>query len=108
MRSARDLPRLVAYRLLRAVADDDAYANLRLPALIAEAGLSGRDAAFATELGYGTLRAQGTLDAIIAANLDRGLAKVESGVLAVLRLGAYQLLRTRVPSHAAVAATVEL
>ena len=49
-------PRLVAYRLVRAVEADGAYANLALPPLIAEAGLTGRDAALATELGYGTVR----------------------------------------------------
>ena len=45
--------------LLRAVAQRDAYANLVLPALLRERGLTGRDAAFATELAYGTLRAAG-------------------------------------------------
>ena len=39
----------------------------RCPGCSPGAELAGRDAAFATELGYGTLRAQGTLDAVIAA-----------------------------------------
>ncbi|MDT4936861.1 MAG: rRNA (cytosine967-C5)-methyltransferase, partial [Pseudonocardiales bacterium] len=51
----------MAYDVLRAVSVDDAYANLVLPKLITERGLTGRDAALATELGYGTLRAAGTL-----------------------------------------------
>jgi 16S rRNA (cytosine967-C5)-methyltransferase len=99
---------MVAYRLLRAVDLDGAYANLALPKLIAEARLSGRDAALATELGYGTLRASGTLDAILAASIDRPLADVEVPVRDVLRLGAYQVLRTRIPPHAAVGTTVDL
>jgi 16S rRNA (cytosine967-C5)-methyltransferase len=103
-----DRPRLAAYELLRLVAAEDAYANLTLPRLIAEAGLTGRDAAFATELGYGTLRASGTLDEIVSRCVDRALADVEPGVLDLLRLGSYQLLRTRVPAHAAVASTVDL
>jgi 16S rRNA (cytosine967-C5)-methyltransferase len=98
----------VAYHLLRAVSADDAYANLVLPALITERGLTGRDAALATELGYGTVRAAGTLDEIIGACLDRPLADVEPEVLDLLRLGAYQVLRTRIPPHAAVATTVDL
>ena len=36
---------------------DDAYANLVLPSILRDSGLTGRDAAFATELTYGTLRA---------------------------------------------------
>ena len=98
----------MAYDLLRAVAERDAYANLTLPGLLRERRLTGRDAAFATELGYGTLRAQGSLDAVLARCADRPLPAVDGAVLDVLRLGAYQLLRTRVPPHAAVSATVDL
>jgi 16S rRNA (cytosine967-C5)-methyltransferase len=90
------------------VSVDDAYANLVLPKLITERGLTGRDAALATELGYGTLRAAGTLDEILAACVDRPLEAVERAVLDLLRLGAYQALRTRIPPHAAVATTVDL
>jgi 16S rRNA (cytosine967-C5)-methyltransferase len=93
---------------LQAVSEDDAYANLVLPRALAEAGLSGRDAALATELGYGTLRASGTLDEVLRRCSSRALADIEPAVLNLLRLGAYQLLRTRIPSHAAVATTVEL
>ncbi len=103
-----DPARQAAYALLRAVAERGAYANLTLPGLLRERGLSGRDAAFATELGYGTLRAQGSLDAVLARCADRPLAAVDGPVLDLLRLGAYQLLRTRVPAHAAVSATVDL
>jgi 16S rRNA (cytosine967-C5)-methyltransferase len=90
------------------VDERDAYANLTLPGLLRERGLSGRDAAFATELGYGTLRAAGTLDVVLASCADRSMGKVDSAARAALRLGAYQLLRTRVPPHAAVSATVDL
>jgi 16S rRNA (cytosine967-C5)-methyltransferase len=103
-----DAPRRVAYDLQRAVSQDGAYANLALPKLLAQRRLSGRDAAFATELGYGTARAAGTLDEIVAACADRPSVKIDPPVRDLLRLGAYQLLRTRVPAHAAVASTVEL
>jgi 16S rRNA (cytosine967-C5)-methyltransferase len=103
-----DPARIVAYDLLRAVAEQDAYANLVLPRLIDDRRLAGRDAALATELGYGTLRAQGTLDEILDRCIDRALRDVEGGVLDVLRLGAYQVLRTRVPPHAAVGTAVDL
>jgi 16S rRNA (cytosine967-C5)-methyltransferase len=101
-----DPARRAAYDVLRAVADRDAYANLLLPALLAERGLAGRDAAFATELTYGTLRGRGTYDAILTACSDRD--QVDPPVRDVLRLGAHQLLATRVGSHAAVATSVDL
>ncbi|MEO9240586.1 MAG: transcription antitermination factor NusB, partial [Jatrophihabitantaceae bacterium] len=103
-----DLARTVAFRTLQAVSVDDAYANLVLPRQLAEAGLSGRDAALATELGYGTLRASGTLDEVLRRCASRELTDIEPAVLNLLRLGAYQLLRTRIPTHAAVATTVDL
>jgi 16S rRNA (cytosine967-C5)-methyltransferase len=91
-----------------AVAKRDAYANLMLPALLRERELTGRDAALATELCYGTLRGQGTYDAVLAACSDRGTGRIDPPVLEVLRLGAHQLLATRVAAHAAVATSVDL
>ncbi len=103
-----DAPRRVAFDLVRAVDERDAYANLTLPGLLRERGVEGRDAAFATELGYGTLRGRGSYDAVLAACVDRPLDQVDPPVLDLLRLGAHQLLAMRVPPHAAVGATVEL
>ncbi|PZM95386.1 MAG: methyltransferase, partial [Actinobacteria bacterium] len=68
----------------------------------------GRDAAFATELTYGTLRAVGTLDAVVAAAARRPVERIDPPTRDALRLGAYQLLRMRVPAHAAVSSTVDL
>ncbi|ATE56295.1 RsmB/NOP family class I SAM-dependent RNA methyltransferase [Actinosynnema pretiosum] len=103
-----DPARRAALDTLRAVTKRDAYANLVLPGLLRERRITGRDAALATELAYGTARAQGLLDAVLAACSDRPLAEIDDAVLDALRLGAYQLLRTRVPAHAAVASTVDL
>ncbi|HEV2633696.1 MAG TPA: transcription antitermination factor NusB [Actinocrinis sp.] len=107
-RQHSDPARAAAYATLRAVADRDAYANLILPGLLSERKVDARDAALATELAYGTLRGQGTYDAILAVCVTRPLAELDPEVLDVLRLGAHQLLATRIPPHAAVAATVEL
>ena len=87
---------------------DDAYANLVLARILRERGVGGRDAALATELTYGTLRMTGTLDAVIVAAADRGVDRIDPPVLDALRLGAYQLLCTRIPPHAATATTVDL
>ncbi|MGZ6869227.1 MAG: RsmB/NOP family class I SAM-dependent RNA methyltransferase [Frankiaceae bacterium] len=109
-RSRPDLPRLVAWRLLRAVDERQAYANLLLPKLIEDEGerLDARDRMFITELGYGALRWQGSLDLLLSQGMSRPLDAVDPPVRDALRLGAYQLLRTRVPARAAVASTVEL
>lgn len=104
--------RILAFEALRAVDERAAYANLVLPPLLKKAREAGdfdtRDAALATELVYGTLRRQGTYDAIISACIDRPLKQVDPPVLDVLALGAHQLLGTRIPTHAAVSASVEL
>jgi 16S rRNA (cytosine967-C5)-methyltransferase len=101
-----DPARRVAFDVLRAVADRDAYANLLLPSLLSERGITGRDAALATELTYGTLRGMGTYDAILAACSDRD--DLDPPVRDILRMGAHQLLATRIGSHAAVATSVDL
>ncbi|WP_433024886.1 RsmB/NOP family class I SAM-dependent RNA methyltransferase [Actinomycetospora sp. CA-053990] len=103
-----DPAREAALDTLRAVREDAAYANLVLPSLLRERRISGRDAALATELAYGACRAQGLLDAILGACVDRPLDGLDGVVLDTLRLGAQQLLRTRIPPHAAVGAAVEL
>lgn len=100
--------RWVAYDVLRAVSDDDAYANLLLPKLIGDANLNPQDAGLATELTYGTLRRRGTYDAIIAEAAGRPVEQIDPVVLDALRLGAHQLLSTRVAAHAAVNESVSL
>lgn len=103
-----DPARLVAFEVLRAVASEDAYANLVLPSRIRHHHLDKRDAGFATELSYGALRGQGTYDAVLAKCVDRPLAQLDPAVLDALRLGAHQLLAMRVPAHAALDQTVGL
>jgi 16S rRNA (cytosine967-C5)-methyltransferase len=100
--------RLVAFEVLEAVRRDEAYANLLLPARIRRAGLDRADAAFATELTYGTLRMQGYYDRVIELAADRATSAIDPAVLDVLRIGVHQLLATRVPTHAAVFEQVAL
>jgi 16S rRNA (cytosine967-C5)-methyltransferase len=107
-RRRADPARTVAYQALCAVSDRDAYVNLLLPALLRDSGLTGRDAALATELAYGTLRGQGSYDAILAVCSDRDLDRIDPPLRQVLRLGAHQLLATRIGAHAAVATSVDL
>jgi 16S rRNA (cytosine967-C5)-methyltransferase len=107
-RPVLDGARLTAYDVLDGVSSRAAYANLLLPQLLRERELEPRDAAFATQLAYGALRATGTLDAVLSRLVSRPLAELDPKVLDLLRLGAYQLIDLRVPAHAAVNTTVAL
>ncbi len=100
--------RRVAYEVIAAVRESDAYANLLLPTRIQRAALNTADAALATELTYGTLRLQGFYDRVIALAANRPVDAIDPAILDVLRLGTHQLLGTRVATHAAVNESVSL
>ncbi len=100
--------RAVAFDVVRRVTDEGAYSNLALRSSLERARLSERDAAFATELAYGTLRRLVPIDHALEPLLERPLGLAPKAPRAALRLGAYQLRYTRVPPHAAVSQTVSL
>ncbi|NCZ77159.1 MAG: tRNA/rRNA cytosine-C5-methylase, partial [Actinobacteria bacterium] len=58
--------RLIAFKLITQVNREGAYANLRMPELLSKSKMNLADKAFATELGYGTLRMQGKHDYVAA------------------------------------------
>lgn len=103
-----DPARRTAYDVLSAVTSRGAYANLLLAASLRRRGLSGQDAALATELVYGTLRGRGSYDAVIGVCADRGMDQIDPPVREALRLGVHQLLGMGMKPHAAVATTVDL
>jgi len=103
-----DPARQAALELLEAVRIDDAYANVVWPSILERWGIEGRDAAFATDLGYGTLRWQGLYNCVIDTCSPRGIEQIDPLIAQVLRLGAHQLLSMRVPDHAAVDSSCEL
>lgn len=100
--------REVAYDALLAVEREDAYLNLVLPKKLAKARLSNVDAAFATELAYGTSRWQGLYDWIIEDATGREVGHIDADALIVIRLGAHQLLELNTPAHAAIFEMVNL
>lgn len=104
----RTSSRTVALELLFAVEFEDAYANLLLPKLLAEAKLDDRDNALAQELAFGSLRWQLFYDRIIEECAKRYSDEIDVKTLIVLRLGAHQLLAMRIPAHAALDESVEL
>lgn len=96
----------VAHRVLRRVATQNAFATLALGTALAESGLPPREKRLATELVYGVCRYQMRLDRALAALTPRGIHKLNPGILAILRVGAYELLFLRTPDHAAVSNAV--
>ena len=70
--------------------------------------LDTRDRAFARELATGVIRRYFSLSADIARFVRRPMAEIDTDVLILLLLGAYQIRHMRVPGFAAVHATVEL
>jgi len=102
--TARD----VALEVISRANKSGSYANLLLPKILEKNHLEPKDKALATQLAYGTLRNQGTLDWIIkqCAHSDK---KITPKVMDLLRLGAYQIYYLdRVPNSAAVNEAVEI
>ncbi|MBX7069606.1 MAG: hypothetical protein K1X38_09480 [Microthrixaceae bacterium] len=97
--------RKVALDALVEIEATNAYANLKLGPLLERSGLDERDRRLVTELVYGTIRRQRSVDYLV----DRFLVdSPPPAARAALRLGAYQLRLTDIPDHAAVAATVDV
>lgn len=103
-----DKPREIAFEVLDRVRTGEAYANLVLPRLLTKNNLDSRDAAFTTEITYGTLRNAGLLDEVIKAASGRELSDIDPEVLDILRIGAYQVMFMRVEDHAAVDTSVKM
>ena len=98
---------MAAYRVLRAVlgGDDLPHALARVRDTLTD----DRDRALVTEISTGTLRWMAALDRVIERVAARPKERLDDEVLAVLRLGAYQLLYLdRVPAAAAVHESVNL
>jgi 16S rRNA (cytosine967-C5)-methyltransferase len=96
-----------ALTVVRRVFEEGAFADRALHAEAAE--LDPRERAFAMQLAYGTVQRRATLDYAAERLLNRPLSALEPGVLAVLRLGLFQLLYLGgVADHAAVNESVEL
>jgi 16S rRNA (cytosine967-C5)-methyltransferase len=101
--------RRCAFRVLRRVFDEGAWADRAFRAEAERAGLEPRERAFAQRLAYGTVQRRMTLDHVLGALSSRPPGGIEAPVRDALRLGLLQLLYLDgVPDHAAVSQTVEL
>lgn len=104
-----DKVRMAATKILYNVVTKGAWANVELAQVLRQEKFSDLDRKFCTELVYGTVKAGASLDWKISKYLNRPLSKVDDKVLAVLRVGFYQIFfLDRVPNSAAVNESVEL
>jgi len=101
--------RYAAFLSLLRIEKERSYADIIIDRELREGRLTGPDRGLYTELVYGTLRRQGTLDHIIATFSTTPVSKLERAVVLLLRLGLYQIFYLdRVPVSAAVNETVNL
>ncbi len=99
--------RAVALDVLLRV-DGGAPSDRALDRALRRTRLDERDRRFTTELVYGSLRRQATLDRLLAPHSRRPLDELDPAVRLALRLAVYQCrFLSSVPDHAAVDAAVE-
>lgn len=101
--------RAVAFDVLCRMIEQPQFAAHILDQVLNETRPADVDRRQATELTYGIVRREATLDAILSSFVRRGRGSVEPELWVLLRLGAYQLVfLDGVPPHAAVNETVAL
>lgn len=104
-----DIPRETALRILYEINKNEAYSNISLNKYLNRKSLKEIDKAFITELVYGTLKWQLTIDWIISQFSNIKLKKLSDWILNILRIGVYQLLfMDKVPASAACSESVNL
>ena len=104
-----DRAREAAAKILLAVHEENAYANVVLAREIRKLRLEDRDRRFVTEIVYGTTKAGMTLDWILQRYINRPLKKISPMVREILRTGMYQIFyMEKVPPSAACNEAVEL
>ncbi|MGN8343921.1 16S rRNA (cytosine(967)-C(5))-methyltransferase RsmB [Pseudomonas sp. SMV71] len=97
-------PRLAAAKALAAVLSGKASLNSSLPTQLEK--VEDRDRGFTQDLAFGTARWQPRLSALAAKLLQKPFKAADADVEALLLVGLYQLLYSRVPAHAAIGETV--
>jgi 16S rRNA (cytosine967-C5)-methyltransferase len=98
--------RAAAYRVVRRVFEDGAYAD-RAIATAAD-GLDDRDRALAQRIAYGTVQRKRTIDHGIEQLGGRPADEIDPPVLAALRIAGYETAWSEAPAHAVVNDAVEL
>jgi 16S rRNA (cytosine967-C5)-methyltransferase len=97
--------RAAAAQIVAAVCSEGHSLERQLARL--EPAVRERDRALLRELCYGSLRWHPQLSALIEPLLQKPLKKADADIAQLLIIGAYQLLHTRIPPHAAINTAVE-
>ena len=97
-------PRLAAAKALTAVLNGKASLNSSLPLQLDK--VEARDRGLTQDLAFGTARWQPRLSALANKLLQKPFKAADADVEALLLVGLYQLLYTRIPAHAAIGETV--
>ena len=100
--------RIFAFAVLQEFDQSDRFIQDIMADLDARHSLSSADRSLALDVAAGVVRRSRTLDVVIQSRITRARHKVEPDLWRVLRIGAYQLLFSRTPDHAAVDSTVDL
>jgi 16S rRNA (cytosine967-C5)-methyltransferase len=101
--------RSLAYGVVRATFEEDAFAERAFRAEADRLGIGGRDRAQAQRLAYGAIQRRATSDVAIERLAGRSTRLLDPPVLGALRLGLYELLfADATPDHVAVDQAVEL
>ena len=94
--------RIFAFAVLQEFDQSDRFIQDIMADLDARHSLSSADRSLALDVAAGIVRRSRTLDVVIQSRITRPRHKVEPDLWRVLRIGAYQLLFSRTPDHAAV------
>ncbi len=102
-------PRQIAFQALMKTEKDGAFSNLALDSVLSKSQLDTRDKSFVSNLFYGVIERQLTIDYNLSLYLTKPLKKLKIEVLTIMRLGAYQILfADKVPDSAAVNESIKL
>ena len=102
-------PRQIAFEALMKTYRDGAFSNLALDGILSKSDLDTRDKSFVSNLFYGVIERQLTIDYQLSLYLSKPLKKLKPEVLAIMRMGAYQVLfMDKVPDSAAVNESIKL
>lgn len=94
--------RSAAVEVLQQILHDNAYTNIAVSKFLRAADMDEQERRFFTELVYGTVKAVGTIDWYLSKCITRPLQKIDSAVLNILRVSAFQILYLdRIPDSAA-------
>jgi 16S rRNA (cytosine967-C5)-methyltransferase len=109
VRTFMENPRQLAFLALQEIQRRGVFTDIALDRVLRNAQLSNTDRALVTDLVYGCVRRQRTLDALINQLGKKKAHQQPPGFRTILHIGLYQLrYQERIPASAAVNTTVEL